>query len=415
MENHMSYLFNNQVGFIPTAVDGFNRLKVSQPFTLFDSQHRYQINDKWDTFGVTGGTAIFASNESAVLMSVGVTLGSKVTRETKRVFAYQPGKSLLVINTFTMNAPKDGLLQRVGYFGISGGATLGVPANGVYLQQDGLTLSICLASQSLNTITKIEQSAWNSDKFDGTGTSGRTIDVTKGNIFWTDIEWLGVGDVRTGFFVDGRPVVAHTFHNDNMNPTTYMTTAVLPCRYELENKTAQASGSTMRQICSTVMSEGGYEGFARRYNITKSGSTLSTLTTAGVQYPIIALRLNQNRLDSVIIPSNISVVVEEDQNNKPVTVQYRILLNPTLTGNTWETHYNGNVDYNITASAVSGGTDIIGGYISSSGSLDISGINDFNFQLGRTQTGISDVFVLTMTPIESGTQLSADMSWFELV
>ena len=411
----MSYLFNNQVGFIPTAVDGFNRLKVSQPFTLFDSQHRYQANDKWDTFGVTGGTATFASNESVVHMMVGVTLGSKVTRETKRVFAYQPGKSLLTINTFTMNDPKNGLLQRIGYFGISGGATLGVPANGVYLQQDGLTLSICLASQSLNTITKIEQSAWNGDKFDGTGTSGRTVDVTKGNIFWTDIEWLGVGDVRTGFFVDGRPVVAHTFHNDNVHPTTYMTTAVLPCRYELENTTAQVSGSTMRQICSTVMSEGGYEGFSRRYNITKSGSTLTTLTTAGTQYPIIALRLNQNRLDSVVVPSNISVVVEPGQSNKPVTVQYRILLNPTLMGNTWTTHFNGNVDYNITATAVSGGTDIIGGYISSSGSLDISSINDFNFQLGRTQTGVSDVFVLTMTPIDNNTQITADMSWFELV
>jgi len=411
----MSYLFNNEVGFVGNAVDGFNRLKVSQPYTLFDSQHRYQMNDKWDTFGVTGGTATFAINESAVHMVVGVTAGSKVTRETKRVFAYQPGKSLLIINTFTMNTPKDGLLQRVGYFGISGGATFGVPANGVYLQQDGLTLSICLASQSLNTITKIEQSSWNGDKFDGSGASGRTFDVTKGNIFWTDIEWLGVGDVRTGFFVDGRPVIAHTFHNDNVHPTTYMTTAVLPCRYELENKTAQASGSTMHQICTTVMSEGGYEGFSRRYNVTKSGSTLATLTTAGVQYPIIALRLNSQRLDSVIIPSNISAVVEPGTNNKPQTVQYRILLNPTLQGGTWETHYNGNVDYNTGATGVVGGTDIIGGYISSSGSFDISSINNFNFQLGRTQRGISDTFVLTMSPIESGTQISADMSWFELV
>jgi len=373
------------------------------------------MNDKWDTFGVTGGTATFAINESAVLMGVDVTAGSKVTRETKRVFAYQPGKSLLIINTFTMNTPKDGLLQRVGYFGISGGATFGVPANGVYLQQDGLTLSICLASQSLNTITKIEQSSWNGDKFDGSGASGRTFDVTKGNIFWTDIEWLGVGDVRTGFFVDGRPVIAHTFHNDNVHPTTYMTTAVLPCRYELENKTAQASGSTMHQICTTVMSEGGYEGFSRRYNVTKSGSTLATLTTAGVQYPIIALRLNSQRLESVIIPSNISAVVEPGTNNKPQTVQYRILLNPTLQGGTWETHYNGNVDYNTGATGVVGGTDIIGGYISSSGSFDISSINNFNFQLGRTQRGISDTFVLTMSPIESGTQISADMSWFELV
>jgi len=158
-----------------------------------------------------------------------------------------------------MNTPKEGLRQRIGYFGITGGPTAGTPYNGVYLQQDGLTLSICLASGSLATTTTVNQSQWNGDKFNGTGESSRTLDVTKGNIFWTDIEWLGVGDVRCGFFVDGKPVVAHTFHNDNVHPTTYMTTAVLPIRYEIENTTAQAAGSTLTQICSSVISEGGYE------------------------------------------------------------------------------------------------------------------------------------------------------------
>jgi hypothetical protein len=410
----MSYLFNNKVGFVDNAVDSFNRLKVAQPFTLFDSQHRYQPNDKWDTFGVTGGTASYVVSESAVKLSVSTTVGSKVTRETKRVFPYQPGKSLLVLNTFAMNTPKEGLRQRIGYFGITGGATAGTPYNGIYLQQDGLTLSIVMQSASLNTTTTVNQSQWNGDKFDGTGASGRTLDVTKANIFWMDIEWLGVGDVRTGFFVDGKPVVAHTFHNDNINPSTYMTTAVLPIRYELVNTTAQAAGSTMTQICSSVISEGGYEGFSRRYNVSATGTTLRGLTTAGTQYPIVALRLNSNRLDSVIVPSNISAVVQDTTNNKPDTVEYRILLNPTLDGS-WTTHYNGNVDYNISATSVSGGTDIIGGYISSSGALSVSDINDFNFQLGRTQMGVSDVIVLTFTPVNAGAKICADISWFEIV
>jgi hypothetical protein len=413
----MSYLFNNKVGFVGNAVDSFNRLKVSQPFTLFDSQHRYQMNDKWDTFGVTGGTATFAENESAILMQVGVTAGSKVTRETKRVFAYQPGKSLSIINTFAMNTPKDGLLQRLGYFSQTGGATLGVPANGIYLQQDGITLSICRASESLNNTTVVPQSDWNGDKFDGSGPSGRNIDVTKANIFWMDIEWLGVGDVRTGFFVDGAPVLAHTFHNDNINPTTYMTTACLPLRYELVNKTAQASGSTMRQICSTVMSEGGYEGFARRYNITHyPGITAHTLTTVGTQYPMIALRLNPNRLDSVVIPSNLNAVLEpQTLLNRADTIQYRILLNPGISGGSWTTHYNGNVDYNITATGVSGGTDIIGGYISSSGYLDINNVNEFNFQIGRTQLGVSDTFCVVFIPTNANAKVFCDLSWFEII
>jgi hypothetical protein len=194
-----------------------------------------------------------------------------------------------------------------------------------------------------------------------------------------------------------------------------MTTACLPIRYELENTATTASSSTMKQICSSVQSEGGYEGFARRYNVTKNGSNPATLTTQDIQYPMIALRLNSNRLDSAVVPSNLSVVLEQTASNKPDTVQYRILLNPTLTGNTWSTHFNGNVDYNVTATAVTGGTDIIGGYISSSGVLDINSINNFNFQLGRSQTGVSDTFVLTMTPINDGAQIYCDLSWFEII
>ena len=411
----MSYLFNDTVGFKDNAIDAFNRLKVSNPFTLFDSQHRYQPNEKWDTFGVTGGTASYELNESAINLIVGTTAGSKVTRETKRVFPYQPGKSLLSLNTFAFNSPKTGLRQRIGYFGITGGATSGIPYNGVYLEQNGLTLSMNLVSASLNTTTTVYQSDWNGDRFDGSGASGRSLDVSKANIFWMDVEWLGVGDLRTGFFVDGKPVIAHTFHNDNIHSTTYMTTACLPVRYELENLTGQTGSSQMKQICSSIVSDGGYEGFSKRYNVTKNNSNSTPLTTQDIQYPMIALRLNPNRLDSIIVPSNLNVVLEPGTNNKPVTVQYRILLNPTLTGNTWTTHFNGNVDYNITATAVTGGTDIIGGYISSSGSLDISSINDFNFQLGRTQVGVSDIFALTLTPTEDGLNVFCDLSWFEII
>ena len=412
----MSYLFNDTVQFKSNAVDAFNRLKVSNPFTLFDSQNRYQANDKWDTFGITGGTANYILNESVVNLVVGTTLGCKVTRETKRVFGYQPGKSLLILNTFAMNAAKEGLVQRVGYFGLTGGATSGVPYNGIYLQQNGLTLSMCLASGSLNTTTTVNQTDWNGDKFDGTGPTGRTLDVAKANIFWMDIEWLGVGDVRTGFVVDGRPIVAHTFHNDNINTTTYMTTAVLPLRYEIFNGATTASSSTLKQICSTVMSESGYEGFSRRYNVTHNGFTADTLTTAGTQYPMVALRLPSNRLDAIVIPANVSAIVEQQTSPAaPDTVQYRILLNPTLTGGGWTAHYNGNVEYNIGATGVSGGTDVIGGYFSSSGSLDINQVNEFNFQIGRTQTGVSDIFCLTFTPVHSGAKVFCDLSWFELI
>jgi len=411
----MSYLFNDLVGFKDNAIDAFNRLKVANPFTVFDSQNRYQPNDKWDIFGVTGGTYSYSLNESAVNLIVGTTAGSKVTRETKRVFPYQPGKSLLVLSTFAFNQPKTGLRQRIGYFGITGGATAGIPYNGVYLEQNGLTLSMNLVSASLGTTITANQSDWNGDVFDGTGSSGRDLDITKANIFWMDIEWLGVGDVRTGFFVDGRPVIAHTFHNDNINSTAYMTTACLPIRYELENLTGQTGGSQSKQICSSVVSEGGYEGFSRRYNISTDATTL-TLVSAGTYYPVLSIRLNSNRLDSIIVPSNISAIVESAG---AAWVHYRIVLGGTFTGTapTWHTHYNGNVDYvvHVNTTGLTGATDVVGGYINAGGVSDISSQNDFNFQLGRTQTGVSDIITLVAAGASPNVKFAADLSWFEIV
>lgn len=409
----MSYLFNNQVGFVENAVDSFNRLKISNSFTIFDSQHRYQPNDKWDTFGVTGGTMAYVLNESAINLIAGTTVGSKLSRETKRVFPYQPGKSLLVLSTFAMNTPKDGVMQRIGYYGITGGATAGVPYNGVYLEQNGLTLSMVMESASLNTTTRVNQSNWNGDTFKGTGASGRNLDVTKANIFWMDIEWLGVGDVRTGFFVDGKPVIAHTFHNDNINSTTYMTTACLPIRYEIENTKAQASSSSMKQICSSVISEGGYEGFSRRYNISTDAELVS-LSAAKTYYPLLSIRLNPNRLDSVIVPSNISFLIGSNS-----WVHYRLVLNGTFTGGTpvWTTHYNGNVDYIVHNGTLglTGSTDVVGGYVNTNGVVDINAASNFNFQLGRTQTGVSDVFTLVAAGPSPNTNVAADMSWFEII
>jgi hypothetical protein len=398
------------VAFTPagtTAADAFGRLRVSQPYTIFDSQHRYQENDKWTT--VTGGSAttVFNPNESTLSLNVTTASGDYIYRETKRVFPYQPGKSLLVLNSFTFASGIANRRQRVGYFSTQ---------NGIFLEQSGTTNYFVLRSYVSGSVneTRVAQSDWNSDKFDGSGTSTRTLDPTKGNIFWMDIEWLGVGDVRAGFVVDGSLVVAHVFHNENLKDTTYMTTAVLPLRHEIENIGVATTSGTARQICNTVASEGGYEGFTRRYNMATS-TTPKTLTSSGVTYPLVSIRMASGRTDSVIVPANLSVALEQTQNNKPDIIQYRILLNPTLSGVNWQTHYNGNVQFDVSATGVSGGTDIIGGYIVSDGTLSLSDVRDFNFQLGRTQAGVSDIFTVVAAPTISGAKVYADLSWFEIV
>ncbi len=44
---------------------------------------------------------------------------------------------------------------------------------------------------------------------DGTGPSGAVLDITKAQILFMDIEWLGEGTVRLGFVIDGKFILSH--------------------------------------------------------------------------------------------------------------------------------------------------------------------------------------------------------------
>jgi hypothetical protein len=189
-----------------TNTDAFGRLRVSQPYTLFDSQNRYAADNQFDTSTVTGGSTTYLPNESTLQLNVNTASGAEVVRQTFRSFPYQPGKGLLVLATFVMNEAKTNLRQRVGYFGTQ---------NGLFFQLNNTTKSFILRtyiSGSVDDTTrKVDQSAWNGDKLDGTGASGLTLDLTKPQILWMDFEWLGVGNVRCGFIINGEYIVCHTY------------------------------------------------------------------------------------------------------------------------------------------------------------------------------------------------------------
>ena len=389
------------------ATDAFGRARVTNPFTLFESQHRYFENSKWNTDTATGGAITHVPAESVVNMAVTTTSGSRVYRETKRVFAYQPGKSLLIMTTFAMAAPKTNLRQRVGYFSA---------LDGIYLENDGTYNYIVLRSQSLGTTTRIRQDAWNGDRFDGTGSSGRNITVSKTQILWVDIEWLGVGDVRVGFVVDGAMVLAHTFHNDNEQTTTYMTTAILPVRYEIENTGTTASASTMKQICSTVISEGGFELFGFQQAVGTPITTARTLTTAGTFYPIVSLRLKSTALDDIAILTALSLL--GSGNN--VNYNWKVLNASTITGGTWVSAGSGSsVEYNITGTGTSGGDVLASGYFSSSTqsspAVDILKEALFKFQFERNSfTSTPSVIALAIASDNGGASVYGSIDWEEI-
>lgn len=412
-----------------TAQDAFGRLRTSSPLTMFDSSHRFDDNDLWAT-AVNNGTATFNANQGLVdlTVSAGSLLDpSYVFRETIKVFAYQPGKSLLVMNTFVLNPAQTGMRQRVGYFSENGGGmVVTTESSGFWLEladrtfvgEQVNTLSFVKSSGVTGVIQeeRVKQADWNGDKLDGTGPSGITLDITKAQILWMDLEWLGVGSVRMGFVIDGQFILCHTFQHANIITSTYIKTASLPLRYDI---TTTGSGGTLKQICSTVISEGGYE---LRGAQLSAGTTITaprTFAVAGTYYPIVSIRLKSTRLDAIVIATAVSILGLGNGKN----YQWRVVNGGvTTTGGSWLTAAaDSSVEYNITATSASGGRVLASGFVNSSnqGSPSINILKEalFSNQLERnpfTGTPYEIVIEMAVATTSGGEGAYASIDWEEI-
>ena len=393
------------------ASDAFGRARASEPLTLFDSSHRYSDNGLWATATGVSSDATFDADAGLVDLNVPTTSGAYVKRETKKVFSYQPGKSLLILSTFVLEPAKTNLRQRVGYYGAN---------NGLYLQLENSTLSFVERNSVTGTLdeTVVNQADWNVDKLDGTGPSGKTLDITKAQILWMDVEWLGLGTVRLGFVIDGLFIHCHSFHHANLITSTYITTASLPLRYEIENLDDTASISTLKQVCSTVISEGGYELRGRQGAVGTPVNAARDLTATGVQYPIVSIRLKSSpdRLDAIIIPTAASIL----GNGNNAVFAWELKTATTTSGGTWTSAgATSSVEYNLSGVSSSGGRTLARGYVSSTtqsnNSLDILKAALFQFQLQRDGlAGTPEEFSILVETKNAGDDVYASLDWEEI-
>ncbi len=415
LDDYLNRLTNEVNGFMepfsPTSLDAFGRLRVSEPYTLFDSQNRYAADNQFDVSTTGTGTTTFLSNEAAVKMEVtGAGVGS-VTRQTYRSFPYQPGKGLLVLATFVMDSSTSAnLTQSVGYFNDS---------NGVFFKRTGSTNSFVLRSSSTPTpgtpsdVRTVNQANWNGDKLDGTGESGLTLDPSKAQILWMDFEWLGVGSVRCGFVINGIFYVCHTFDNANDITSVYMTTAILPVRYQITSTTAAVAAS-MKAICCSVISEGGFE----QTSIDHVARRTAVLGTIGNTFlPLVSIRLASGRTGAVVLPNRIQVLPTTSQN-----YEVALIKNPTLTAASWSAvPTDSNVEFDVSATATTGGSIVQTDYTTASASGGTPGLAtptgyNWDLQLGATIAGVSDIYTVAIRTVSGATTGDAvgSLSFYDL-
>lgn len=387
-------------GNLNASTDAFGRVRQSTPYTLFDS---YNINDRSEKYDYQlsgAGQQFLDSDQSAIYLTVTDASGDEVIEQSYRNFSYQPGKSLLILSTMVFNEPKTNLRQRTGYFDEN---------DGVYLEQDGNDIYIVLRS-SVNggTERRIPQANWNGDKLDGTGPSFVNLDLSKSQIFWTDIEWLGVGSVRCGVVINGQFILAHVFHNANIYDNVYMKTPNLPVRREITNTGATSGASTLKSICASVMSEGGYEARAKEH-VASTALAGNTMGSANTWTNLVTIKANRSGI--IAVPSGVDLLSISNDN-----FEWALFYNAVpATAFNWQTDIN-NMLYSTEVKTFSDiGDRIAGGYfVGKSPPISFgNGSIGWDYQLGED----IDNTVHSVTLAARGTQSKSAagmIKWVEL-
>lgn len=234
------------------------------------------------------------------------------------------------------------------------------------------------------------------------------------------MSWLGVGEAIMGIFTDSMIIPFHKFQfANNTGSEAYTTRGTLPIRYELISAgTGTATNVIMKHICTTVLSEGGFDAFSGGsiYSL-NNGTTGKTYNT---ERPLIALRLNQTmtalkKPRATINILNVQTISTTNADSLVRIYKFDASAITVLTGAAWINNSANNliresaIEYDLSATAV----DITG--VSRGVRLITSFYVEAASQIGSDQivgkvnlhaniAGESEMIVITMQSLSGSTE-----------
>jgi hypothetical protein len=328
--------------------DAFGKLRVSESATIAEYIHEYDtLPESYGDTTATGGTIAHMPGEAGVKLSCTTSSGSQAKRVSHTYHPYAAGRSQLIEMTVAPGDTGKANVKRIWGYGDDN--------DGVFFQLNGTTMQVMIRNSTGSTAAEvtIDQADWGSDKLDGTGLSGFTLDVSKVNIYWIDLQWLGAGQVRFGVVTsDGERVVCHHEEHANLLNSVYMRTASLPIYFEQINTGVSASTSEFKTFCAVVKTEGVFEpkfkGFA---------GTLPKKTVTGTGTYLGSFRSKQTykSVDNRIIALGDFLDLFSDTE----LISIELWKNPTLSGSpTWlgDPGSDSSVEFDTAATGITGGT-----------------------------------------------------------
>lgn len=398
---------DNQLELNNVVLTSKDRMKVSTYSTNFFSTFQHnKSTEVWDEQLTSNATVTWDSNLCAISCAVTSEVGSKVIRQTKIVMRYVPGRPGEFSSAFIFGAPVIGIRKRIGMFDES---------NGFYLEQaiDGAYYCVVRSKTSgLVTETRISQSNWNIDKLDGLGRTGIVLNKEAIQLLIVDYEWYGAGVVTFCLIIRDERVPIHTFYAANIINVPWCSTPFIPIRIEIENLSSSSSDS-MIHISQCHSQEASSDNLGKPLSITTNNGGY-TMTTGGVYYPVLSIRLKSTALNSVIIPLRARMATLDN-----TFIFFRLILNATLISPVWTNHpvAESSIQYDLSATGLSGGIVSDQGFsvVGETGELILNERADSaNYQLGRSSLGtVSDILTIAMSAINSNKSGVSTINWVE--
>ena len=387
------------------GVDPFGRLRVGNPYTLADLNFAYEVDNRdWAPITASGGSVSYITSSHVARVATTTTSGSSAVLQTQVWYRYQSGKAhWLRMTCAQSNTGNSNQTRRWGLFDDN---------NGVYFANINSTNYVGVRSLAGGTVTNnlIAQSSWNIDKLDGTGPSKNVLDISKGNIYEIEFQWLGVGEVI--YRINGD--IVHIQRHAGTLVIPYMQSAILPIKYEILN-TNTATAGYIDAICCSLESLGGTD----EPRETFAASNTSDISVSTTQVPLLAIR-NKSTYNGFVnrilaFPTLLGV----SNTTANANIFYRVYLGSTITGGSWvSADARSSVEYNISGTAVSGGTLLTAATAIGTQAFQIADFHKlFDHRarhLRNDATGlIPDVLVITAVRLSNTGTCRAYLTWQE--
>jgi len=312
----MSDIIISNIG--PNVSSQFNELRVARKSPIVELTSVYGVSSLRDIVTTTGAGTV-TNNATEYSVSTTASGVDSAILESALRGRYEPGfAGEAGIGVRIPTAPTGAQIARWGLFDTENGAFFGSTSTNIF---------VAIRRGGVDTV--INQSSWNVDHLDGTGPSGETLSLSKGNIYQNVFTWYGYGVIEFRVVLPNPTTLAQqviTVHRYTPAGQTSIIDPNQPLRAEIDNN-GTATGFNLFVGGRQYSIVGKYNPTRR---VTSERRTITNITTTLT--PIISFTRKAIFPAGSARANSVEVNLEEINIITSADLAYQILLGGTLNG-----------------------------------------------------------------------------------